>query len=340
MPRMNKPNDIAANQLAKLLIIGEGKIGKTHYAGMAAAAGLNVLYLDGDVGSQTLATLPNKARENLYLMRVADTALGDAPRPRFAEIMIQLGSSVQYPWNDTQGRKFKADDSDDDEIWQLRLAKMDQNCLLVIDSWTSLSESIMQQAANAHGVNLADASTSELRPVYQSAGMKGTQILKMIRSAPCHVICIAHPDEYAHQTKPSGKKVRDIRENDMTVDWTKMIPKSTSKPHGLLLPKYFTDVAWAQTNRAGTEFQLNFKLKDDRVSGGHFKEIKSQEEYSFANLIREIGGQLPKENQPIDNWLTIVESGDPVVVPQKKPLSGAGKPDVKAKSMTNLLGKK
>ena len=156
--------------------------------------------------------------------------------------------------------------------------------------------------------------------------------MKTIRSANCHIICVGHPDEYSHQTKPEGRKVKDIRENDMVVDWTKMIPKSTSKPHGLTMPKYFTDIAWAQTNRTGSEFQLNFKLREDHISGGHFKDVKSQEEYSFANLVKAIGGQIPDGSQSIEHWLEIIPAGQPMLIPESKVLDGTKATGVKGLS--------
>lgn len=328
MPRMNNHESIAATQLAKLLIIGDGKIGKTHYAGMAAAAGFNVLYMDGDVGAQTLATLPEKARERIFLMSTGDKMLGNSSTPDFAQIVLTMADSVRYLWNDTQARKAKVDDDESDEVWEIKLGELNQNWIWVIDSWTSLTESFMLQAAQSHTVDLAHASTSELRPVYQSAALKATAALKLIRSARCHVICIAHPDEYSHLSRPEGRKVKDIKETDMTVDWTKRIPKSTSKPHGLLLPKYFTDVAWAQTNRMGNEFQLNFKLHEDRVSGGHFKEVKSQEEYSFVNLVKQIGGAVPDGNENMEG-LRITTAGEIKDATSAKVLDGSGNKTVK-----------
>ena len=71
-----------------------------------------------------------------------------------------------------------------------------------------------------------------------------------------------------------------------------MVPKSTSKPHGLTMAKYFTDVAWMEASRMG-ERLLNFKLRHTHVSGGHFDDSKPMADYSFEALVKKIGGSIP-----------------------------------------------
>lgn len=331
MPRMDQAPP--SERLIKALVIGDGKIGKSFFAGMAAADGFNVLYADGDVGAQTLSQLPIEAQRRIYLMNMGDTILGGVRDSKFIESMQEFTTNIKVRWNDTHQRVAKRTDAD--EIWEIRPSALDHNTVFVLDSWTGLVESIMLQAARANGVILEDASTTQMRPVYQSGALKATSILQVIRSMPCHVIVIGHPDEYQHKTAPEGKSVRDIKETDMVVDWTKLVPKSTSRPHGLTMAKYFTDVAWMEMNPAGTQRRLNFKVKHDRVSGGHFDGVASVEEYSFANLVRKVGGHVPDGTQPIDHWLNIIPAGTivesaPKVLDGTKPtgivgLAGLGK---------------
>jgi len=323
MPRMDQaPQE---KMLIKLLLIADGKVGKTHFAGMAAAAGFNVLYMDGDVGTPTLSQLPIEAKRNLYLLSAHDTIGGGARDSRFIETYEEFASNIRFRWNDSQARIAKAADKTD-EIWEIQAAQMDDNCVFVLDSWTSLVESIMLRSALANGVDISDAKLSEMRDVYRASGLKATQMLQLIRAMPCHVIVLGHPDEYEHRVNPEGKKVRDINEKDMIIEWTKMVAKSTSRPHSLQMPKYFTDVAWMEVSPTGTR-KVDFRTKATRISGGHFSEIKDVEEYSFANLVKSIGGRVPDPKVPasVDSWLKIIPPGEQPVV-ETKVLDAGEKP--------------
>lgn len=338
MPRMDDDaNRNESDGLVKLLLIGDGKVGKSHYAGMAADAGLNVLYFDGDVGRPTLRTLPKEVRSRIYALDCADTLLAGKKDSRFLDTTLDFIKEPKFKWNDSQSRMFSLKDAAGDTIWEIRPAYMDHSCVFVLDSWTGLSESMMTAAAATNSVDLMSASTNEMRPVYQAAGMKSMQVLQAIRSLRCHVIVLAHPDEFTHMTKPVGRTLKEAsKENDLIVDWTKLIPKSTSKPNSMQMGKYFTDIAWAEMNRAGNEYMLDFRPKDTKLSGGHFKEIKTQKEYSFTNLVKELGGN-PKPS-PIDHWLT--EYVHEATTPEPaKVLDGTTKSEVKSTGMMSLLKK-
>lgn len=326
MPRMDQAPP--EKKLIKLLLIGDGKVGKTHFAGMAAAAGFNVLYMDGDVGTPTLGQLPIEAKRNLYLIPAHDTVEGGRRDAKFIETFQEFSSNITFRWNDTQNRIASARDKTD-EIWEIKPARLDETCVFVLDSWTSLTESIMLQKADAEGIDLGDAELKEMRDVYRGGGLKGTQVLQLIRSLPCHVIVLGHPDEYEHRVNPEGKKVRDISEKDMIVEWTKMIAKSTSRPHALQMPKYFTDVAWMEVSPTGTR-KVDFRVKASRISGGHFSGFEDTTQYSFANLVKEIGGLVPdpKNPAPVDSWLTIIPPGEATPV-ETKVLEGGETGEVK-----------
>lgn len=311
MPRMNNPP--ASQHLVKLLLIGDGKLGKSYYAGLAAKAGFNVLYLDGDVGAQTIGsmvadkTLSAEEASRIYLLDIGDTILSGMKDTNFAEFMDEFVTNTVVRWNDTDQRIGTRRDTDK-EIWEIRPGRLGPNDLLVLDSWTGYVESLMTRIGRANGVDIANASTTEMRPVYQGGALKASELLQVIRSLPCHVIVIAHPDEYQHVTLKEGTVKGKANEKDQIVDWTKMIPKTTSKPQGLTMAKYFTDVAWMELSPAGTERRLNFKPKNDRISGGHFTDSKSVEEYSFINLAKTIGFKGVELGDPA--WLTIIPPGE------------------------------
>lgn len=345
MPRMDQPNE--SDSLAKLLLIGDGKLGKTHYAGMAAAAGFNVLYFDGDVGRPTLASLPLEARRRIYAIDCADSLGGGVRDHKFIDTVQEFIKNSTFQWNDTKHRIAERADykSATDEIWEIKPARMDHTCVFILDSWTGLSESMMTAGAEAYSVDLGNATTTEMRPVYQAGGLKSAQILQSIRSLRCHVIVLSHPDEYSHTTKPEGKKIKDIKETELVVDWTKMIPKSTSKPNSLTMGKYFTDIAWLETNATGSERLLDFRMKDSRISGGHFNDRKNVEEYSFANLVRKLGGSVPTETPDTSHWLKI-STPDMREISEDLPIESATKGKVleaagavkKVSGMSSLMG--
>jgi hypothetical protein len=307
MPRASEAP--AENQVVKLLLIGDGKGGKTFYAGLAAEQGFNVLYLDGDVAAPTIQQLPPKAKENIYLLPVGDRSNPTLSHD-YIDFMVKFTSESKLIWDDTNMRTAdRKTDLSDSEVWTIHPGRLDHNWILVIDSWTSLVQSCMLWAAREHGVDLADTNSAQMRNVYSSSGMKLTQILVIIQRIKCNVICIAHPDEYVKQKRPEGQKMGSIAEKDMVVEWTKMIPKSSSKPHAMTMAKFFTDVAWMTSNPSGTERQLDFRLDPSKISGGHFNEKKAIDAYSFANLVKAIGGFVPAVNAPIDSVIEIAPRG-------------------------------
>lgn len=311
MPRMGEENS-ADPGLAKALIIGDGKCGKTDWAARAAMAGFNVLYLDGDVGAATInnmirhGRLTKEAANRIYLMNWADTILDGMRDTKFTETWNEFSSVIEFRWNDTQGRQAARNDSSSDTIWAIKPGRMGADTVLVMDSWTGFTDSIMLAAGRACSVDIATASTTEMRPVYQASGLKATQALQLIRSIKCNVIIIAHPDEFTKTTRKDGTILGKVKEIDQTIEWTKMIPKSTSKPHGFQMPKYVTDVLWLGASPSGKRI-VDARLDANKVSGGHWDDRKDTEEYSFANLVKEVGGRVPDGSQGTDSWLKIAE---------------------------------
>jgi hypothetical protein len=317
VPRMNQiANRPEFNRvLAKLLLIADGKLGKSFYAAMAAKAGFNVLYFDGDVAMATIsgmtkvqppATKPVLSPEEasrIYVLSIGDTVESGGRDTKMVDVLNEFTKAKVFRWNDTDQRVAKRADTDK-EVWEIRPGLMGPNDIWVLDSWTSYCESLMQWVGEANGVQVSEAKTHEMRPVYQGGGLKATEMLQVIRSMPCNVIVLGHPDEYTHTTLKEGVTKGKATEKDQIVDWTKMIAKTVSKPQGLVMPKYFTDVAWMEYSPAGTERRLNFKPHNDKVGGGHFDGIKSVDEYSFANLCNAIGVPKPTPQEPA--WLKII----------------------------------
>lgn len=330
MPRASQAN--SKHQLVKALVIGDGKCGKSDWAARAAEAGFNVLYLDADVGSQTIAGLvkdkthPVKPEvlDRIFIMNVGDVLINGGLDYRFVKMFKKFTTQPIFRWNDTKSREFSLTDDGDpttDEIWEIRPGMMDHNCVLAMDSWTSLAQSCMNWACDELGLSIEEIGEDErgkMRNVYQAAGEKLDYYCQMIRSARCHVIVIGHPREFTKTEKAVGKSVSQ-KESDMKVLWTKMVVKSSSNNHAFGMPKFFTDIAWIEVDAMG-EYKIDYRAANDRISGSHINaRLNTREEGSFMRLVEAVGGTLPQEPAPIDPWLTIHESGFSLSESTKKP---------------------
>lgn len=311
MPRLDNANTSDAK--LKLLLIGDSKAGKTPWSGLAAL-NYKVLYLDGDVGLQSLNKLPEEVKPNLFYIPCGDYIDDNGNyESRFANFFTDFTTSGKLTWNDSTGRLFErakyVPGESKDEIWEIRPSRMDHNTVLIIDSWTALVQSVMQWKSEDLKVDLSDVEKVS-REIYAGVGNKLTQYLTMIRAMPCHVIVIAHPAEYTKLDKGTGK-VGSIREVDMKIAWTKMVPKSSSNPHALTMAKFFSDVGWLDVRPNGETF-IDFKQSTDRIIGGHLGTTTDARQTTVADVIRSIGGHVPTDPSAIntDSWLTMYGPGE------------------------------
>lgn len=303
------------HMLLKALILGDPKAGKTDWAMRAAEAGFNVLYMDGDVAGQTVAGLSEAAKNRIFYMDISDR-LDAGVDPRMIQTVADFFTSSRFLWNDTKQQGYsRAKDEHDpesgaalDEIWEFRPARLDHRWVLVLDSWTTLSYSAMMAKANDQGVSLADVEKVE-RGLYQGVGNRLTNLLATIQKAPCHVVVIGHPAQYEKTASPTGKTVREVKETDRIIEWTKMIPKSSSNPHGLTMGKFFSDIGWIDIDKWGKR-KLTFGVTNTRVSGGHLEGAGDpREDFSFAKVVERIGGACPTPSDDLGEGLIIHAPG-------------------------------
>jgi hypothetical protein len=330
MPRGDQmPPSLA---LAHLLILGEEKSGKTSWALAAAESGFNVLYLDGDVAQQRINDLSPEAKQRVYYMDVSDTLVGDVD-PRMIQTVADFMVATRFLWNDTKQREYSRRDSHDpetgaclDEIWEIRPSRLDHNWVLVIDSWTTLSYSAMLAKAQDLGESIADVEKVE-RSIYSGTGNRLTNILHTQQKAPCHTIVIGHPVQYEKRKAESGKTVREaMKENDQVIEWTKMIAKSSSNPHGYSMGKFFSDIGWIDVDKWGKR-KLNFEKTSERTSGGNLNSKGDPRvDHRFEDVIRKIGGTIPGAGaQDLGDALVIHPAGTYIPAAKKAPASIGGK---------------
>lgn len=338
MPRGNalKPE----HTLLKGLILGDPKVGKTEWALKAAEAGFNLLYADGDVAGQTINEVAPEHRHRIFYLDIADRLDGGLD-PRMIDWMTAFFNATTFLWNDTKQREYsKTSDSHDpetgaclDEIWVIKPSRLDHNWIFVLDSWSAAAYSAMVAKAKSEGIDLADIEKAE-RNLYQGTGNRLTNFAVILKSFQCHVIVIGHGAQYEKRKSPEGMSVKEAaKENNQIVEWTKMVPKSSSNPHGLTMGKHFSDIGWIDVDKWGKR-KLDFDITNQRVSGGHLTgKGDPRGDFSCANLIKKIGGVLPDPTKetPLGLGLTIHPPGTFIPAAAKPALAlGAKKAPVPA----------
>ena len=342
------------NQLCKSLIIGDGKVGKTDWAARAVEAGLNVLMLDGDVAQQTVAGLTKdplnpltKAQVNqIFCLSVHDRITANGRGHEMTRNVADFFSSRgKFLWNDSKNRQYsRASDGDptDDTIWEINPTKLDDSWVLLLDSWTSLTQSSMQWAADELKLDLGEILSDErgkMRDVYQMAGEKLTQYLVILRSMPCHVIVTAHPCEFTKLEKPTNVSVGQAKERDMVIKWTKMVPKSVTNNHSMTMAGYFTDLIWFGVDGMG-RYKADYRASNDRISGSHMKiHEESRGAGSFKNLLEHLGGKARQEFTDYQNVIKIHEVYEAFAKKPALDVSNAT-PQIKGKALNFGLAKK
>lgn len=342
------------------MILGDPKAGKTEYALKAAEAGFNVLYLDGDVAAQTISAVKEEARSRIFYMDVGDR-LDSGIDARMIALVASFFTSSKFLWNDTKQAEYsRAKDSHDaetgaatDEIWEIRPARFDYRWVLVLDSWTTLSYSAMLAKALDMGVDLGDIEKADMN-LYAGAGNRLTNMLATIQKAKCHFIVIGHPAQFEKTKSQENMSAQEAgKAKNRIIEWTKMVPKSSSNPHGLTMGKYFSDIGWIDVDKFGKR-KLDFDVTNQRVSGGHMEgKGDPRGDYSFANVVKKIGGTIPTPTADLGEGLIIHPPGTFIPAslvakpnplskdkPASTPLNNAGAAPTTVRGLGGLAGLK
>ena len=333
MPRGNDMRDDMVT--AKLLLLGDAKAGKTEYALKAAEAGFNVLLMDGDVAVQTITAVDPAARHRIFVMDVSDR-LDSGIDPRMIQIVADFFTSSTYLWNDTQQKAYsRAKDAHDpesgaalDEIWEFHPAALNHHWVVVPDSWTTLAYSGTLAKAEDMGVSVGDVEKFDMN-LYAGVNNRLTNMLAVIQKAKCHFIVPGHPAQYEKTRSPDNSNAAEAgKMKNRIVEWTKMIPKSSSNPHGLTMGKFFSDIGWIDILKSGKR-ELSFKATSDRVSGGHLDgKGDPRGDYKFSELLKKIGAWVPenpKVDLPLGNGLIIHPAGTFIPAAKKPAMVLGGK---------------
>lgn len=290
--------DTATIAVSHLLIIGKTKAGKSDYVARAVNAGFTCLYMDSDNGLGTLKEVVKPERQkDLHYINPIDPVT-------FAQEFFMKGV-VRY--NETRRKMYDSMSyADSDKLVEIIPSRIPRNVIVSFDSWTSMCFESVRKKAEKLEVDLSDADRIN-REIYGACGLQMTQIATHIQGAPFHVIVQAHPAQYERKEKPPGV-VKAIKEQDMILKETIDIPASVSNPHGYNMGKFFNNIGWLTVNRVA-ERDLDFRVRDDRVSGGSVKDHGSPlKDYSFANLFGQ--GQIESKIDPEAPWIRYLTVGE------------------------------
>lgn len=263
MPTIDEMPDSDTPQHA--LIVGETKMGKSSWAVEAARDGYELLYLDRDNGLATIKEdLANDLAAKKRIHYLAPESMID-----FMELFLTMPVMV---WNERTNLLLNVNALlPTDKLVRIYPGRMKMNMILVIDTWTSLAYSALMAKADKMQVNLEDIDKWG-REIYGNAGFRCTNIAKVLQKAPFHQIVMAHSYRHEIKEKPAGI-TGDIKEKDMIIVDTVLVPQSTSGPHGYGMGQYFSQIGWITLNGASIR-QLDFSVKKGRIGGGTVRNAK------------------------------------------------------------------
>jgi len=210
---MSRASDLENEfQLARLLLIGGGKCGKTHYAVAAANSGYNILYFDGDVAKATISkmvkdkVLSREAADRIFIISVPDK-VDNGIGCEMSDTVMEFMANSPIRWH-TKEKRIISRTTDreriETEVWEVRIPKLDGSWIIVIDSWTAFTQSCMNWSAKNKQIDLGAVDAEErkqMRGVYQTANERATILLEVLRCVPCNVIVIGHPFEFVKRSQ-------------------------------------------------------------------------------------------------------------------------------------------
>lgn len=281
---MQLNNRLESNDmLLRVLAYGNAKTKKTWWAGKAAEAGYNVLLLDGDNGWHILKQISPEAQNRIQIVNMFD----ERGRPIFAASTARLLKDGKLVWDEKQKQSAKLQPNEN--CLHLDLANLDQNSVVIMDSWTAYCTSLLLQYAKENMIDLSVAEEDDDKwGYYRWAGAIASWTATQLCALNSHVIVVAHTDVYEKRSK-DGKKI----------EWQKRQIKSTSGPHAMQLPSKFSDIlyfyqyksAWKISTRGDQEADGGSRL----IAPGEY----NWDELQFVDLIKASGMGLPPADNPL-----------------------------------------
>lgn len=251
----NDATPIAASSPVRLMLYGREKTRKTMWALSAAALDLNVLLIDGDDGAHIASQFPSK-----LMQRVAHIRCVDTPEEFiFAKLVTHMVTGKPFAFQEATGRLTSKVGASGEWFQCDGLDKLSRNDVLVIDSWTALTASMKLQYSQTNGIDLADAAKTEW-PGYGWMQNLTDHILNCLHHLPCHIIVIAHEQQY-EKYKGTGK--------ERVLDWQRTQPLGASGNTSGRLGKHFSDI-FRFVGKSTKSTSIEAFGKSDQVGGSRY----------------------------------------------------------------------
>lgn len=266
----------------RLLLYGAAKMKKTWWAGKAAEAGFNVLFINGDKGTGILRMLSPEAQKRIYIINAYDTPQCAV----FAEFMTWfLKGGVMY-WDEVQRRRLP---TPNENCIMLDPFNLPSNTVIVNDSWTALAYSIAFRYCIENTIDLSDAERTEWDG-YLWSGTLASWMIEQWKKLPCHTVTIGHENTY-EKYEGTGKQRKMV--------FSKLQIKSTSNPAAMQLAKQFTDIFYFTVR--GAAFQIDTSVKHDRDGGSQVvpPKVYQWDALDFAAVCNFAGTQMPDADLPL-----------------------------------------
>lgn len=284
-----------------LLTYGTAKARKTTWAGQAAIAGYDTIFLDCDDGSVVLKQLPPEARKRVHIIPIADSA------DRFSAIEF-IGCMFKRPdfiWAEKRRMQIISVSgvTDDDTYVRVQPRLLTNSTFLVLDSWTALVNSLRGKIFKDMGISFDEAKKLEWSD-YGSGNQILNNILMCWRGLPAHKCVIGHEQYYERTLKINGAETKRTR--------TQLISFSGNSASGI--PAFFDDVLYFYVKDAmgKPQFMISTSASENRDGGGR---IVAPGDYKFDDMqftafVKKAGVFTPALDHKRDEFITYMNPAE------------------------------
>lgn len=278
----------AANDIElRALLYGPAKSKKTWWALRAAEFGFRVLVFDMDRGASIIQQIPEWARKNIYVLEINDGPL-DAFAARF---VVSALRNYEF-WFDEESRQVSHVKRGG--LRHCNMRDFGRDTFVVFDSYTALATSVARQYAFENNIDLADAEKPEWEG-FRWCGQLLTWILTQMRGMPCNVVTIGHETQYEKYKKDPANPKRQG-----PLEFTRRQLVSSSNPHGMGIPQYFTDIFYMYAE--GRNFYLDCRGNRNEDAGSRHvaPERYVWDDFTIADLAAAANVFPPEKVAPFD----------------------------------------
>lgn len=297
MPRLNEA-EIRLN----MHIFGYAKVRKTMWAMGAAAAGFNVLLLDGDGGfSVGVKTLTEEAKKRLYYINLQDkpddfvfskgvNTIFRATKPVFVDENTQVVGTLKSATANLQ----------------IDLRKTTLNDVVIVDSYTALVQSLFLYHSKEIGTldKLLKSSWDDFKYAQDWSAL----LFIAMKALPCHFIMINHAAVMNSKTSTGDKQER-------------LSPMGTSSNQSSSISRYFNEVFYFNAlNEQVTNIATGGRSERDggsrMIVPGNYPywgtltppaAQKDATNFDFKTFCTAAGIKMPKDSPPSAGWVEIAK---------------------------------